>query len=493
MSPRNSTPTLRDLITADPGLPYPNPTTPYWISDPGPHPLANTSSPQLPETADVVIIGSGITGTSIAFHLLQEGPPDLRVTVLEARSLCSGATGRNGGHLVTYGAVLYSSLKQMLGRELAYKVLNFTFQNVDAVADAVQRYAPQEAGYRALDRVMCHGDEEGFAEAKRSVEEFERDYPEQAGRYTFLSPEKVKESYGIHGVAGAIKFAAGALSPYRFIMKIWETLLARYPDNLTVEAHTPATNVTQVPICSPDHKYRYRVHTPRGVIRTANVIYATNAYTGHLLPTIRGHIWPFRETMTVQGLSNKIPNRGVTTSWSVHQDPVYNSTSGKSETGTLYLQQNPRNGDFYFGGAYANAEEALTSDDSGMTAQGTAYLRKELSQLFGLNQHDKTRLVSEWTGIQGFTADGAPLAGPLPFSVTRREGGREWIAAGYNGGGMALCWRMGKAIAGMLRGEDVSEWFPEVFYATEERLESTLAVDVGVAGIKEYFPDYREQ
>ena len=46
-------------------------------------------------TADVVIIGGGVTGCSIAFHLAQRGVRD--VVVLERRILASGGTGRSVG------------------------------------------------------------------------------------------------------------------------------------------------------------------------------------------------------------------------------------------------------------------------------------------------------------------------------------------------------------------------------------------------------------
>jgi sarcosine oxidase subunit beta len=45
------------------------------------------------ETADVVVIGGGVTGCSIAYQLVQRGIR--RVTVLEKRFLASGATGRS--------------------------------------------------------------------------------------------------------------------------------------------------------------------------------------------------------------------------------------------------------------------------------------------------------------------------------------------------------------------------------------------------------------
>jgi hypothetical protein len=59
--------------------------------------LDHRTTEQLPKEADTVIIGSGMTGTSVAKHHL-ETFPSKRVVVLEAREFCSGATGRDAGH-----------------------------------------------------------------------------------------------------------------------------------------------------------------------------------------------------------------------------------------------------------------------------------------------------------------------------------------------------------------------------------------------------------
>lgn len=63
-----------------------------------PHPeLSTIQSPELSRETDIVIIGSGITGCSVARALLEEEPlGPVHVTILEARTLTSGATGRNG-------------------------------------------------------------------------------------------------------------------------------------------------------------------------------------------------------------------------------------------------------------------------------------------------------------------------------------------------------------------------------------------------------------
>jgi hypothetical protein len=76
------------------GLPAANPSTSFWMVPPS-H-AADHHSP-IPDHVDIVIIGSGITGASLARTILNYKPRDgLSVLMLEARALCSGATGRYG-------------------------------------------------------------------------------------------------------------------------------------------------------------------------------------------------------------------------------------------------------------------------------------------------------------------------------------------------------------------------------------------------------------
>jgi hypothetical protein len=78
--------------------PAKSPLEPFWRV---PHRLdGHRSTQELPATADVVIIGGGFAGASIAHHLLLKSDESARVqpsvVILEAREACSGATGRNG-------------------------------------------------------------------------------------------------------------------------------------------------------------------------------------------------------------------------------------------------------------------------------------------------------------------------------------------------------------------------------------------------------------
>jgi hypothetical protein len=74
-------------------LPVPNPSKSFWHSEASEFLLGHRTTKRLPEYADVVIVGSGITGASAAKYLAEEHG-NWKVVMLEAREACWGATGR---------------------------------------------------------------------------------------------------------------------------------------------------------------------------------------------------------------------------------------------------------------------------------------------------------------------------------------------------------------------------------------------------------------
>jgi len=56
--------------------------------------LMSVAEPFRGQSPDVIVVGAGVTGTSIAWRLAEAGK---RVLVVEQRGVCSGASGRNGG------------------------------------------------------------------------------------------------------------------------------------------------------------------------------------------------------------------------------------------------------------------------------------------------------------------------------------------------------------------------------------------------------------
>lgn len=77
------------------GLPVPNSSKSFWHSEPNEFLIGHRTTDEVPGYADVVIVGSGITGASAARFLAEdERASGLKVVMLEAREACWGATGR---------------------------------------------------------------------------------------------------------------------------------------------------------------------------------------------------------------------------------------------------------------------------------------------------------------------------------------------------------------------------------------------------------------
>ena len=87
---------MEERAAIPPGLPRPDPTRSYWWPEPLDSVADCRTTLDLPEHADIVIVGSGVSGSTIAYNLLSANKT-LKVVMLEARQAASGASGRNGG------------------------------------------------------------------------------------------------------------------------------------------------------------------------------------------------------------------------------------------------------------------------------------------------------------------------------------------------------------------------------------------------------------
>lgn len=116
-------------------LPHPNPGECFWQTTP--HALHNhRSTEQLPEQTDILIIGAGYSGVATAYHLTKE--TDKSITLLEARGVCTGATGRNGGHCRPdfYGHI--PTYTDRAGEEAAVEIAKFEIAHVRAIKKVVE-------------------------------------------------------------------------------------------------------------------------------------------------------------------------------------------------------------------------------------------------------------------------------------------------------------------------------------------------------------------
>lgn len=119
-------------------FPVPNPGECFWQNEP--HQLHDhRSTEQLPDHADIVIIGAGYAGASTAYHLLRDhGEKVKSITILEARGACSGATGRNGGHLRPdfYGHI--PTYVDRAGVRAGAEIAEFEIANLHALKKVVE-------------------------------------------------------------------------------------------------------------------------------------------------------------------------------------------------------------------------------------------------------------------------------------------------------------------------------------------------------------------
>lgn len=173
---------LLSRATSDPGLPVDAPTDPYWLDDP-PYPeLTDVRSPVLPDEADVVVVGSGIAGAAVAWSVLGEcrRGQTPRVVVLEARQLCSGATGRNGGHIKASAHEDFALMTRVgVPPARAAELVRFQLKHLDALVGLCR--AEEGLGVaecREVETVDLFVDEGAFRGAVEQVEELRRRVPE---------------------------------------------------------------------------------------------------------------------------------------------------------------------------------------------------------------------------------------------------------------------------------------------------------------------------
>lgn len=278
------------------------------------------------------------------------------------------------------------------------------------------------------------------------------------------------------GVVGGVLHPAGTIWPYRLVTKLFEVLTRQFTSRLAIETGTPVAAVSFDP--TTDEKYPYTLSTPRGEIRAGQVAYCTNGYTGHLLPSLRGALYPLKGTMTVQDMGAGYLNKGNSTSWAVHYEPYNDEKDDTFADGLIYGMQNANTGTLFFGGEKSGMPDMLSADDTVLSSSSVAYLQDSVLSLFGQDGKNDTRassIVSTWSGIMCFSCDGMPLVGRLPASITDREGGGEWVCAAYCGYGMPSAWLAGESLAQMILGRPPQDILPEAYLITQERPESRMS------------------
>src|SRR5487761_1532724 len=128
---------------------------PYWPVPPDRYPG------ELPDRADVLVVGGGITGVSLMHHLAKAG---IDAVLVERNHLAAGASGRNAGFLLAGVADCYAEAVRIFGRPRTRDIWSMTEENHIAEIAAVGGH---EIGYRRQGSVVLAS---GTREAEQLAE-----------------------------------------------------------------------------------------------------------------------------------------------------------------------------------------------------------------------------------------------------------------------------------------------------------------------------------
>ncbi|KAH8432428.1 NAD(P)/FAD-dependent oxidoreductase [Aspergillus melleus] len=487
----------QSALTADPGLPMEDPNISYWQLPPHPD-VADRQSPKLPSDVDVLIIGSGITGTAVARWLLRDSSQSqpLRVAMIEARQSCSGATGRNAGH-IRPTPWDYVKDKKVIGAVDAAKIVKLKarhyFEYAKAAGEDLDAAGRDAAEVRAIDSIDAWFTNSSYNSAVKNLEILKQEVPEIGDEWTAFAGDEAREKTlmpDVVGIFAGTPKTGGAMWPYRFVTHLQTALLKKYP-NFSLDTHTPALNITTG---TDSGKARFEIKSPRGSIRARHVVHAEGAWTPHLVNNLDVKITQARWHMSAQAVGDKIPDAGK---WpSIFGNSSMPGGRGWGLWRDYYgsMLQQPKTGLFIAGGGVAGEGDKVSAwdDHSPVEPVIASYLNGFLPTFFGYENWGAERPATApqkdvypgrskglWTGIDAMSWDEYPIVGALPGSITKRRvvKGAEWIATGYSGDGMPAAWLCAKALSEALLGTERNhtnqtwpDWFPDSWIVSEQRL-----------------------
>lgn len=380
-------------------------------------PLAGDAS------ADVAIVGGGLSGLSTALALKRAG---VDVVVLEREFCGFGASGRNAGHLTpTIGKDL-PTLLMLYGQERTASIVRFADHCVHRTEEVIAEHGI-DCDYAPTGNLMAVVHPKQEKRLRRAAE--------VAGKVgadvRFLEPEEMR-ARGLPPafLCGALEGAGGTLDPGKLVLGLRRAALAA-----GVRIHE-GTRVTRVEVGA-----RPVVRTAHGALRAERVVMATNAWTREIgAPGAK--VLPLYVTLfetaplddaQLAAIGGWPRREGVYTAHEILES--YRLTSRRTIVGGSKM---PR---YHWG--------ARPADHGGPNAHSQATIVYAFRDRFPALA--EVPIARFWGGWIAMTLNFLPSIG------AHGRDGRHWHALGYNGHGVAQATAIGEILADCITGSD-NEW-----------------------------------
>ncbi len=384
--------------------------TPYWW-DRVPRPALPDRG--LPNSVDVLVIGSGYTGLSAALQTARDGRSTL---VLDAEDAGWGCSTRNGGQISTSVKPGFDELARRYGPDVAFRIVKEGQNSLAWIADFVA--AEQiECDFKIVGRFhAAHGPRHYEALARR-IQNQRKGLEVEA----HMVPRAEQHSeLGTDAYFGGVVYPRHAsVDPARLHQGMLDRALASGADVVT---NCRVTGLRRT-------GNGYQVETQRGSVAARHVVVATNGYTGGVTPWLQRRVIPIgsyiiaTEPLPRETMARLMPkNRVVSDTRKV----VY------------YYRPSPDGRRILFGGR-------VSTDETDPRVSGPR-LRTEMIRLFpALAQ---TRISHSWCGFIAYTFDEL-------MHVGEQDG--LFYAMGYCGSGVGMAgylgMRLGQQVLGLKDGQ----------------------------------------
>lgn len=357
---------------------------------------------------DVLIIGGGVIGNSIAYHLARQGQQVLVVERSEiaespaASWASAGGVRRQGRHpaeakLAIEAIERWKTLEQELEADLHYRRGgNLLLAESEAEADQLSKF-------------VTHQHEIGFADV-RLVDRKEA---------LVLVP-------GLNDrvVAGSYSPSDGQADPV-LTTRAFATAAQRHGAIYWTGARAASFTVRKERVVS--------VQTERGAVKAGHIVLAAGVWSDELAATI-GLRLPIRTRALQMTLSTPAQSNLL--------EPVI-SAVGRA----LSLKQ-VANGAFLLGGGWLGdpSPDRRSFSMRSTSIQGNWVTARELLPAVG-----DQRIASSWCGLEAQSIDDIPFIGPIPGLKGLT------IGVGFSGHGFALAPAIGRCVADQINGHPTPE------------------------------------